>query len=37
MASADQRRCRILDLLSRDGYESIAALARVMQVSEMTI
>ena len=37
MVSADQRRHRILDLLSRDGYESIQALARVMRVSEMTI
>ncbi|MHB0954892.1 MAG: DeoR/GlpR family DNA-binding transcription regulator [Pirellulaceae bacterium] len=37
MVSADQRRHRILDLLSRDGYESIQALARFMRVSEMTI
>ncbi len=37
MVSADQRRRQILDLLARDGYESIQALARVMQVSEMTI
>ena len=37
MVSADQRRRQILDLLARDGYESIQALARVMHVSEMTI
>lgn len=37
MATAEQRRHRILDLLTRDGYESIQALSRVMRVSEMTI
>jgi DeoR family fructose operon transcriptional repressor len=37
MATAEQRRHRILDLLARAGYESIQALARVMRVSAMTI
>ena len=37
MAGASQRRRRILDLLARDGYESIADTASVLGVSPMTV
>ena len=37
MVNTEKRQKRILDLLARDGYESIQALSKAMAVSPMTI